>query len=667
MYKKFLPPSFLLLLASVMFIGSNPATAQRIAPVFGQINKNEILYQECDFDKGAEAVVLFDIGDSHFVENVIDSRFVSDFPDFNVLFKRHTRIKILKPGGEKYAVVEIPLYTSDNTIEKVENIQITTHNIINNEIISTPIEDIKFRKEKINKNWEVKKFVIPDVKPGTIIEYEYSVNSNYLTSLHDWKFQKDIPVVYSQYTVALIPYFEYNFLLQGIDKFDSKYTEQDPTENTWKGRNYHNMLYTFIMKDLPGFNGEEYITSKEDYIMKMNLQLARILYLNGGKKNFLSTWGEIKDLLLKHENFGLYMNKAKEISIPELNPESMANFSDQQKFDTIMNYVKSHFKWNKATSILTSKGASKVFSDKYGNSAELNLLCIGLLNKYGISAVPLVSSTKENGLIHMEFPLLNDLNNVLILAKVDSANIVTDATNPLILNNRIPLNCINDKAIVVDNNEQVKTVELYYASPVTHLVEINSEINNDKTTSQVTHRFAEYEAMEKQRTFGKDVASLLKSINKAGYEIDNKSLVIKNMNKAQDEYSYSFQTNVKTEAIDNKLYVQPTLSECLNVNPLKQKVWRYPIDMSYSNKTDYSCHLKIPAGYIVTHLPENTIINDEKFQLSYTTTTKGNEIDVHFSYWFKKPIYNASDYETIKSAFQYIIDFGKERIELQRQ
>lgn len=332
-----------------------------------------------------------------------------------------------------------------------------------------------------------------------------------------------------------------------------------------------------------------------------------------------------------------------------------------------MNYVKSHFKWNKATSILTSKGASKVFSDKYGNSAELNLLCIGLLNKYGISAVPLVSSTKENGLIHMEFPLLNDLNNVLILAKVDSANIVTDATNPLILNNRIPLNCINDKAIVVDNNEQVKTVELYYASPVTHLVEINSEINNDKTTSQVTHRFAEYEAMEKQRTFGKDVASLLKSINKAGYEIDNKSLVIKNMNKAQDEYSYSFQTNVKTEAIDNKLYVQPTLSECLNVNPLKQKVWRYPIDMSYSNKTDYSCHLKIPAGYIVTHLPENTIINDEKFQLSYTTTTKGNEIDVHFSYWFKKPIYNASDYETIKSAFQYIIDFGKERIELQRQ
>ena len=77
---------------------------------FGKISNNDIQYNECPYDKTAEAVVLFDKG---------ESRFVRTDNSFMVVYERTTRIKILTNAGIDWAKVEIPIYRSNNIYEKI--------------------------------------------------------------------------------------------------------------------------------------------------------------------------------------------------------------------------------------------------------------------------------------------------------------------------------------------------------------------------------------------------------------------------------------------------------------------------------------------------------------------------------------------------------------------
>ena len=53
--------------------------------------------------------------------------------------------------------------------------------------------------EKKNEYWNIKKFAIPNVKVGSVIEYKYKINSQNKFNFRDWEFQWKIPVVYSEY------------------------------------------------------------------------------------------------------------------------------------------------------------------------------------------------------------------------------------------------------------------------------------------------------------------------------------------------------------------------------------------------------------------------------------------------------------------------------------
>ena len=75
-------------------------------------------------------------------------------------------------------------------------------------------------EEKINDNWFQKKFVFPNVKSGSIIEYEYEIVSPFKFNLVDWEFQSELPTLYSEYKVFMVPFYEYVSSAQQIKKFD---------------------------------------------------------------------------------------------------------------------------------------------------------------------------------------------------------------------------------------------------------------------------------------------------------------------------------------------------------------------------------------------------------------------------------------------------------------
>lgn len=622
---------------------------------FGKIGKEELEYTYYAPDKTVSAVVIYDMGKSWFPD-------AADGNSFEVIFEKSTRIKIFSEAGLKYAEVEIPFYHEGQIYEQVYEIEGNTYNPEGNYMKISPFNAANCHDEKINDFWTVKKFALPDVKAGSIIEYRYKIKSQYMFNLRNWEFQSRIPTLYSEYVVRMIPFYEYVFLLQGRSKFDNQTINIDNSiERRFAAINYKETVNKFVMKDVPAFNDEEYITSVNDNIMKIDFQLSKINYPNGNSNTIISTWPEMVKDLLKDEDLAKFAKKCEKLAVKLYSPDSLVNKSPEQKFNFILNYVKTNFSWNQSNGKYASKSPSALIKDKFGNAAELNLLVIGLLNAAGIESYPLIISTRDNGKIKVDYPYLKFFNYVLIYANLDSKKVLSDATEAICKNDRIPSRCLNDRGLLIKEGN-VEWVGLQ----TTVLSEQNTVINFDSlgTTSHTSTSIeaSEYLALRYRNSYGGDSKKIAERESGSSYTLDEQSVKIINPDQKDKNYKFQFETSFKTEKIANKIYVSPFLDEPLNENPLKQSSRTYPIDMTYPVKRTYISSLTIPDGYKVDFLPEDSKILNGNFGLNYSVKTEGNKITVKFDYTFFKAVYPANEYINIKYYFNDIIKKGNQKI-----
>ena len=187
-------------------------------------------------DPQAEAIVVYDYGETKFIE--------SDTYGFVIYFTRKCRVKIFSEAGLDYTEITIPLYFNATEIEEVSDFKSTTYNIENNLITEVHAGVKDLFEEKINNNWIQKKITVPGAKAGSVFDFEYTIISPFLFNLQDWQFQQKIPVLYSKYTARMIPFFSYNFITLGTNKFDEFSAEESTglSRNTM-GIEYHDMVY----------------------------------------------------------------------------------------------------------------------------------------------------------------------------------------------------------------------------------------------------------------------------------------------------------------------------------------------------------------------------------------------------------------------------------------
>ncbi|MEA1898716.1 MAG: hypothetical protein U9N53_13730, partial [Bacteroidota bacterium] len=110
------------LILFIAFTGN--LNAQDFKMKFGKIDMDELKMTEYDKDSSASAVVLGDFGDIDFQYNKTQGY-------FEIIFKRHTRIKILNKSGYEWADHEISLYDYNNIEERVASIKGYTYNLEN--------------------------------------------------------------------------------------------------------------------------------------------------------------------------------------------------------------------------------------------------------------------------------------------------------------------------------------------------------------------------------------------------------------------------------------------------------------------------------------------------------------------------------------------------------
>src|SRR5580692_7360294 len=147
---------------------------------FGKIDKSDLEMTSCDFEKDANAEILFDKGSVYFT------------PDYDMVFERHTRIKILNEKGKDQGNIRIE-YSGGDRSEFISNIQAETINSDNGVVAITKVDKKQMYTQSVDKIITALSFAFPDVKAGSVIEYKYSITTSYLDDFPDWFFQNDIP------------------------------------------------------------------------------------------------------------------------------------------------------------------------------------------------------------------------------------------------------------------------------------------------------------------------------------------------------------------------------------------------------------------------------------------------------------------------------------------
>lgn len=629
---------------------------QNFSKEFGKLSQGEVELKQYSLDKDAEALVLFDIAKSHFyrIEN-----------SFDVVFERTTRIKILSEAGIKWAKMEIPFYREGNISERVYDIKAYAYNYENGVLNKTQFDVSNAFDEKINNSWTVKKFAIPNVKEGTIIEYYYKISSEYKFNLRDWEFQWKIPVLYSEYEVRMIPFYEYSWFLQGANRFDSYTSNVDKgLPRQFGSITFQDMVHLYIMKDVPAFKNEEFITSINDYIIKLDFQLAKINYPSGASVGILTTWEDMNKELLKNEDFGKYANKSENLASKLLNIDCLSLKNEKERFDYVIDYVKGNYNWNKNNSKFASKPLKKFIEEKHGNSADINLFTIGLLNAAGIDAKPVLISTREHGKIKYDYPYTHFFNYVIILAQVDGVNFLTDATEILSLNNRIPSRCINDKGLIIQKGK-IEWIGLECLFPSEIETEIQIDITDNATVSSSINKSAsEYDALYFRNNYSDKTETIKKKLESTDYIIIDTTIVVQNQLNKEEPYVLKYNQMSKPEIVNEKIYLSPFLNETVTDNPFKQKERTYPIDMLYPKRRIYNSTIVVPDGYKVEYIPSENKINNQLFELNYSTSIADNQISISFNYYFKMSVYSPDDYSKIKFYFDEIVKKGNEKIVL---
>jgi hypothetical protein len=615
---------------------------------FGTYQNKEFTFTRYEPDTLAEAVFLSDVGRSYF-------EFDTDNGNTFLHFIRRFRIKILSKAGFDWSNVEIPLRKDGDNMDELRIVEGVTYTMENGKVHKSKLEQSSVYAEDRNADFKIMKFAMPDVQVGSVIEVQYEVKSPFVFFFNNWEFQKSIPVIYSEFTACMVPFYNYTYLLQGRNKFDEESSGESLSDRTIAGVKFHDMVYTFTMKNMAAFRSEPFITCPEDYMVKLNFQLCEFISPEGAKTNYLSSWPQFCGTMLSREIFGGKINAAASKSKGLLKnmtlPDSLEN---KAKF--IYDWVVTSFSWNGQYEKYSDTKTSDFMKTRKGSSADINLFLIGMLRSAGVEVFPVLISTRDHGKFKVDTPFDFFFNYVIAAAWINGKYVLLDATEPTIGFGNVPSRCINEKGFLIRNKKAFNWVALNdgKTSMERYTLQLTPTLGADSTDCQVRMNADGHFAMDYRETFQSKKNEMEKAVLSSDLSMVG-SLTLQNEKDPSKPFEADYKARIRQNEENGTLWLKPFLGFMSMGNPLKKPTRLYPIDLIYKQGRSFDVTIRIPDGYELSRMPSIPSVDDMNFRLTYTYVMEDkNNLSIKASYEFKKEIYEASVYDKLKNYFRMV-------------
>lgn len=642
---------------------------------FGKVSPDEFKPVAYAPDSGAHAVVLAEFG---------NSEYESSGAAFQIVYKIHRRIRIMDKNGYDVATVQIPVYKSGTTEERLSNLKAASYNLEDGKVVETKLDSKNIFVDKQTKEYAYKKFTLPAVKEGTIIEYAYTITSDFYHHLRPWAFQGKYPIKWSEYSVSIPEYFDYMLNGQGYELFATKTRKegsrsfsfraetQGPTGASESFTLIPNVTtYRWALKDVPPIKSEPFITTIDNYTNRISFQLSAIKYPQQPVKQVKSTWQKLMEDLLKDEDYGEALNHHNGWLGDKVDELVKGAASDSIKAVNIFAWVRDNYTCTDHDALYITRPLKQVFNAKNGNVSEVNLLLVAMLKKAGLQANPLILSTRDNGYTNPLYPMRERFNYTIAYLEIGDRPLFLDASHPMMGFGRLPSDCYNGHARIV--NESAAPVVLSADSlKEQKFTSVMMTIGVDGTfTGNLQQRLPYFESTSLRREIKeKGLETWFKKIAQhysGDMTLENEQ--VEDLKELDKNVLVNFNFKWETGDDHEVIYLNPMMGEAYKKNPFQSLERRFPIEMPYVTDEIYSFNLTIPEGYVVDELPKSSAatFNDDEGLFQYIIQRSESGVQFRCRIKLNRATFQPEDYTSLRGFFDLIVKKQAEQIVLKKK
>ncbi len=632
-------------------------------------------------DSNANAVILTDAGSTSFKGN--------EQGWFSFVFKKHIRIKIINNKAFDLAKVNISYYTEENA-QQVDNLTASTYNLENGVVVETKLNKNEIFDEKTDKYYSEKRFTLPAMKEGSIIEYSYTLTSDRIMQIPAWEFQSgSYPCLWSDYEVTIPQLLYYVVLKQGVHEyFIDKGEEGHESYRVVQKEDGNAMLpvdrsmdisattvkHHWVMKDIPAFHVENYISSPRNYIDQIEFQLSKTYSGEGAREahDVMNTWSKATEQLLEREDFGKPLSDDTYYLDKMLGEATGSAISPLDQAKAIYYYVSSHFTCTNHYNPHLTSTLKDVLQKRNGTVGDLNLLLITLLRKVAILADPVLLSTRENGFNIPTYPMVERLNYLIVRAKIGDQIYYLDAAHRDLGFGQLADNCYNGAARIISVRD---SGSVYFSSDslndkrTTMVLISNTDKGGIEGSFQSTLNYpGSYDLRENINEKGEK--EYFKGIQTAyGEDVQISNTGIDSLDKPEMPVKVYYEFKLNQPPGSDLFYFNPLFGEAYRTNPFTVLDRKYPVEMPHATDHTFILNMEVPKGYTVDELPKSArvALNGDEGLFEYLISNDGGVIQLRTRLKLKKANFSPEDYSSLRDFFGFIVKKEGEQIVLKKK
>lgn len=661
--------SYALLLCLFTFAAAD-SFSQRPKDKFGDVKPQDFTPSAYAVDSSANAVILFDIGSSSYDADIDGG--------LAVVFKRHTRIRLLNHNAFDLADRSISMFVSNGFEEKIQSFQAATYNIENGKVQATKVDRASLFQDKVTKNYVVKKFTMPALKEGSIIEIQYELKTPYDRWIRPWNFQGTTPVLWSEYEVTIPEFYDFVFLNQGYRPYDDQKSETGNTVyNVYlsdpSGVQRREMVrvpantrtQSWVMKNVPALKKESFTTTIDNHISKIEFVLRRLMYPQSAVKDVLGDWFMLSKGLMEDEDFGKPLTQNTGFWKDEIKTLTAGSTTPLDSAKKIFAFVRDNITCSRHEGKYLTNPPKKVYQLKNGNVADVNLLLTTLLLNCGFEAHPTLLSTRDNGKPLDACPLVEKMNYVICQLKIGDKQYLLDASHSKLGFGKLPEECYNGSARVIDKEMPVLidlSADSLQQSRLTTVFMTNEEKGGVSGTFTCT--FSDQESTDLRDKLSKtSLPEYFKDLKKGFlFDLEMSNTAVESLKSYEDPVKVKY--NFKFNANDDVIYLNPIFQNDYTENPFKAAERQYPVEMPYAVNETYIMKMDIPKGYAVEEVPKSSrvLLNEDEGMFEYIIEKDASYIQLRSTIRINKANFSQEDYSTLRDFFGYIVKKNSEQI-----
>ncbi|WP_396595985.1 DUF3857 domain-containing protein [Dokdonia sp. R86516] len=665
---------FLSILICVVF-ASQVAYAQNYK--FGKVSKEELLEVKHPSEPQAEAAILY--------RNFKTTFIYTKEKGFTALIKRQERIKIYNKDNNDWLTVSVYLYqgTNNSANEVLSGLKAYTYNY-DGDIEKIKLDKKQVYKEEVNERYTKVTFTMPNIKNGSVIEYEYSIRTPYLNEFDKFYFQESIPIKKVELSFEAPEYLEYKIHRSGWLPFKIntssrgrklsipyKQKAQGLAVKEKKGIDvyeFNDIESSVVQSDVPSLKKEPFSGNVNNYRSTLQFELSATRYPNQVPEYYSSSWEDVAKKIYDSPNFGGQLRK-KGFFKDDVD-HLIAGLSKKEATLRIYDYVKSKMVWDNYYGIYVNDNLSSVYKENTGSLTEINLLLVSMLQYAGIDSSPVILGTKSNGIFL--FPTRSGFNAVIASAKIGGDLLLLDASDKMSSPNVLKPELLNWFGGRLLKEDGVSEVVKLIGKQAIHDALVNVKIDEvGAPIVIVNNRYTHNDAYGMRKNLsGKDASEMSKFVSSIYNDYEILDLGVEEKENVSKPLKISFKARVDDyfETIGDKIYISPLLFFGQETNVFKAEERKLPIDYDYGRLSRFIFNIEIPDGYQVESMPESLSVslagNIGFYKYIISKNVNGVTISVQRS--INESFLAADSYGDLKKFYEAIVSKETEKIVLSK-